>query len=391
MKKIILFLLIYTFSFAQSVTKTMNLLPDTGQNISYTATFGEDNDYLINVPAYTNNSNGTITDNITGLMWQQADGGEMTQPNAIIYANNLVLGGFTDWRLPTPSESFSILNHQNNMPAINTTYFTNTNAGYWWTNTFELNSTTKVWVTNAGGGIGNKPISETISAGGTFKFHARCVRDVASPTVITNHFTDNGNGTITDNLTQLTWQKAPNTSALTWENAIAYAEGLSLASVTDWRLPNIKELQSLNEETKTNPSANTTYFSTIGIKNYWSSTTLPNQVLESWYWNTQFGITTYAGKTSTNYVICVRGNPVNLALKSVNLKSKILVFPNPFSSKITLENETGDENFNLFDEIGQKLFSGKNIEKQDFSGLQKGFYYLEINNETTSKIKLIKE
>ncbi|MBC7643445.1 MAG: DUF1566 domain-containing protein, partial [Flavobacterium sp.] len=135
MKKSIIFILITAFSFAQSVTKTMNLLPDTGQNLSYTNTFGEDNDYSINVPSYTNNGNGTITDNITGLMWQQVDGGEMTIENAFIYADNLVLGGYSDWRLPTPKESFSILNHQNINPALNTSYFTNTNADYWWTNT----------------------------------------------------------------------------------------------------------------------------------------------------------------------------------------------------------------------------------------------------------------
>jgi Protein of unknown function (DUF1566)/Secretion system C-terminal sorting domain len=391
MKKTILLVFATTFAFSQSVTRTMNLLPDTGQTTSYTTTFGEDNDYNINVPSYTNNGTGTITDNITGLMWQQADGGEMTIENAISYADNLVLGGFSDWRLPSPSESFSIMNHQNNMPAINTTYFINTNAGYWWTNAYQFGDPTKVWTTNAGGGIGNKPKAETISAGGTFRYHARCVRDVSTPTVIANHFTDNGDGTITDNLTQLIWQKVPNTNLLTWENAIAYAESFSLANANDWRLPNIKELQSLNDETKINPSVNTTFFSTIGIKNYWSATTLPNQVLESWFWNTQFGITTYAAKTTTNYVICVKGNPVNLAINSLDFKSKIKVFPNPFSSKINLENVIGDENYKLFNQLGQSIFFGKNIDKQDFTGLQKGIYFLEINGETTSKIKLIKQ
>jgi hypothetical protein len=391
MKKTFFILLVSTFSFAQSVTKTMNLLPDTGQNTSYTTTFGEDNDYNINFPSYTNNGNGTITDNITGLMWQQADGGEMSIENAFIYADNLVLGGFSDWRLPSPSESFSILNHQNNNPAMNSTYFTTSAAQYWWTNAYQIGDATKIWTTNAGGGIGNKPKSETISSGGTFRYHARCVRDVATPTVIANHFTDNGDGTITDNLTQLIWQKAPNANLLTWENAIVYAESLSLASATDWRLPNIKELQSLNDESRSNPSINSTFFPAIGIKNYWSATTLPNQVLESWFWNTQFGITTYALKTSTNYVICVKGNPTNLAVKSLDFKSKIKIVPNPFLSKFTVENRIGDEDFELFNEVGQQIFKGNNIEKQDFSNLQKGIYFLKINGEKSSQIKLIKE
>jgi len=283
-------------------------LPDTGETTSYTTTFGEDNDYSINIPSFTNNGNGTITDNITGLMWQQTDGGEMTIENAVTYCNNLTLGGYSDWRLPTPIEAYSILNHQNVNPAINTTYFTLTAAEYWWTSTFQVGDATKVWCTNAGGGIGNHPKSETISAGGTKKFHVRAVRTVITPKIITR-FTDNGNGTITDNLTQLIWQKVPNTTALTWEQALNYAENLSLAGATDWRLPNIKELQSLNDETLINPSINTNYFTGIGVKNYWSSTTLPNQTTKAWYWNTQFGITTYDTKTNTDYVICVKGIP----------------------------------------------------------------------------------
>ena len=257
---VIPFLMLARTSFAQSYNKTIARLPDTGQTTSYTPTFGEDNDYTINLPSYTNNSNGTITDNVTGLMWQQVDGGEMTIENATIYCDNLILGGFSDWRLPNPIESFSILNHQNNNPAMNTTFFTASTAEYWWTNTYELNSTTKVWCTNAGGGIGNHPKSETISAGGIKRFHVRAVRDISLPTSLANHFTDNGDGTITDNLTELVWQKTPNTQTQNWENALVYAENLALANILDWRLPNIKELQSLNDESRTNPSVNPLFF-----------------------------------------------------------------------------------------------------------------------------------
>jgi hypothetical protein len=388
--KTIIFLLISSISFAQSIQKTINLLPDTGQTGSYTSTFGEDNDYNINVPSYTNNGNSTITDNITGLMWQQADGGEMTIENAIIYANNLVLGGFSDWRLPTPIESFSILNHQNNNPAMSN-IFTASAAEYWWTNKFQVGDATKVWSTNAGGGIGNHSKSETISAGGIKKFHAKAVRDVTTPTTISNHFTDNGNGTITDNLTQLVWQKVSNPNLFTWENALVYAEGLNLATASDWRLPNIKELQSLNDETVSNPSVNTTFFPTIGVHNYWSSTSLPNQTTKAWYWSTIFGVTTYDTKTNTNFVICVRGTPAVLAINEVDFKSKIKVFPNPFSSYITIKNGNGNETFILYNQLGQEVFSGKNIEQKDFTYLQSGVYFLLIKDSYLKTFKVIKE
>jgi hypothetical protein len=51
----------------------------------------------------------------------------------------------------------------------------------------------------------------------------------------------------------------------------------------------------------------------------------------------------------------------------------------------------GNENFKLYNEIGLEIFSGKNIEKKDFSGLLKGIYILEIKGETALKIKLIKQ
>jgi hypothetical protein len=288
-------------------------------------------------------------------------------------------------------ESFSILIHQNNNPAMNTTFFPSSGAEYWWTSTCQTGDNTKVWCTNAGGGIGNKPKSETISAGGTFKFHVRAVRTISVPTTITNHFTDNGDGTITDNLTQLIWQKVPNTTTQTWENAIAYAENLSLAGESDWRLPNIKELQSLNDESITNTSTNTTFFPSIGVHNYWSSTSLPNQTTKAWYWNTQFGITTYDVKTNANYVLCVRGIPTSLANANYDNNLTIKCSSNPFTNHIHLVNTIGNEYFQLYTNLGQLIFQGFNIENQDFSLLTKGIYYLKIKAQSSGVIKLIKE
>ena len=389
------------FLFGQSVSKTIQLLPDTGQTTSYTTTFGEDHDYLINNPSFTNNNNGTILDNVTGLMWQQVDGGQMTHENAIVYCDNLVLGGYSDWRLPTPIEAFSILNHQNANPAINTTYFsslTTPGAEYWWTSVFENNSTTKVWCTNAGGGIGNHPKSETIDAGGTKRFNARAVRNVTTPTTITNHFTDNGNGTITDNLTQLVWQKTPNPNAVTWEQALTYAEGLTIGTTSDWRLPNIKELQSLTNEAATNPSVFSPYFSNVGIHNYWSSTSLPNQTTKSWYWNTQFGITTYDVKINSNYVLCVSGNP-SLSLHTIESHTSIKIAPNPSSDLvlISFSSFTTSAKIEIVDALGKivlnkEIVINSNEYLLDIERISQGMYYLSIiNGNIKNTYKIIKK
>ncbi len=389
MKKIA-FLFLSSISFAQTVTKSIALLPDTGQTTSYTTTFGEDQDYSINVPSFTNNGNGTITDNVTKLIWQQTDGGEMTIENAITYCNSLSLGGYSGWRLPTPMEAMSILNLQKNNPAMDIVYFPSTGAEYWWTNTFQFGDNTKVWCTNSGGGIGNKPKTETISAGGTKSYHVRAVRNVITTAILPNHFTDNGDGTITDNVTQLVWQKVPNPNIFNWEQAISYAEGLTLASATDWRLPNIKELQSLNMDSASNPSVNTTYFNTIGIHNYWSSTTLlPNSanLTSAWYWNTQFGITSHDIKTNLNYVICVRGNPV-LSSSEFIVENNVKVYPNPASNYVVLNfpKVINLVQIEMIDVNGKIVFTKKeksisNEYKIDIKDFSDGIYFINLSSE----------
>ncbi len=371
---------------AQSVTKTMLRLPDTGQKTSYTSTFGEDNDYNINTPFFLKNVNGTVVDTITSLMWQQSDGGEMTIEDAYIYCDTLTLGGYSDWRLPNAQESFSILNHQYSNPALDINIFTKTAAEYWWTSEYQLNDKTKVWCTNAGGGIGNHPKSETVSAGGNKKFHVRAVRDVINPISIPNHFIDNLDSTITDNITLLEWQHIPNQNLLTWEQALIHAENLTLAGYSDWRLPNIKELQSLNDETHINPSVNPILSTQIGIKKYWSSTTLPNQTLKAWYWDTQFGITTYDNKTNSNYVMCVRNKTSNTGINSNEILQKnIFIYPNPASDFIQLPIESYTNPvihiYNIQGTIVETLTMSKANKTTDISLIPNGIYWISIVDE----------
>ena len=357
MRKIIIvlfFLVVGATVQAQPVLRTMLRLPDTGQQNSYTSTFGEDSDYLINQPAYTLNGDGTVTDTNTTLMWQQTDGGEMTIEAAMIYCDTLTLGGYQDWRMPNCHELFSILNHDRPNPAMDTNYFTNTRAEYWWSNQRQMNDSNKVWVTNAGGGVGNHLKTETISAGGTKKFHVRAVRDVVPPITLPNHFINNGDGTTTDAVTNLVWQQIPTADTITWEQALLTADTLLTAGYSDWRMPTIKELQSINEERNLNPSVSSNYFSGIIVGQYWSSTSLPNQTTKAWYWDTRFGITTYAFKTSRKYLLCVRGGDLLTNVNSSPSRDRLTtIFPNPSTGAVTIKCET------LMDEVEIISFQGK--------------------------------
>ena len=282
-------------------------LPDTGQSIGYTATLGEDADLIINPMSFTDNGDGTVTDNNTGLMWQKTDGGEMTIENATVYCKNLNLGGYTDWRLPTSIELFSINNYDHLNPALDIIYFTKTQAQYWWTSEKRADDSTRVWVVNAGGGIGPHPKTETVSAGGTKLFYVRAARNPFSTTFSVSHFTDNGNGTIKDNYTGLTWQKIQSPDTMTWEQALVYSKSISLAGKTDWRMPNVKELQSLNDETLFMPSFNRQYFPNVLSGNYWSSTSMYLSSSIAWDINVDYGIVSYNDKTLKQNVLLIRG------------------------------------------------------------------------------------
>ena len=284
-------------------------LPDTGQLRKYTETFGEDADYTINWPSYTDNGDGTVTDHVTGLVWQKADGGEMTWENALAYANRLSLAGHADWRLPTSGELFSIVNHNRVNPALPTDYFPPTGAEYWWSSTVRADNRSRVWVVNAGGGIGAHPKNESRSAGGELAIHVRCVRDPTSSraAALSEHLSNNGDGSVTDNATGLVWQQTGAGSTMTWEEALAYAETLSLGGHDDWRLPSIQELRSLSDDRFLRPSVDRRYFPGMQSSPYWSSTSQVNRPTRAWNVDFDSGLVSYEEKSSRQFVRCVRG------------------------------------------------------------------------------------
>lgn len=296
-------------------------LPDTGQLSGYTNTGGEDADLIVNPMSFTDNGDGTITDNNTGLVWQKTDGGEMSFENAEIYCENLTLGNYNDWRLPECHELFSINYYDAINPALKTNFFTKTSAEYWWTSEKRKDNSNNIWVVNAGGGLGAHPKTETISAGGTKKFHVRAVRNPFSTSFNVVHFKDNNNGTVTDNFTGLTWQKIQAQNTMTWEEALSYASTFSLAGKSDWRLPNIKELQSLNDEKLSLPSIDNTFFPGLATGRFWSSTSSINSSTKAWDLNTEFGIVSYSEKTAKDYVLLVRGGLDN---SDLNVKEKLI-------------------------------------------------------------------
>jgi len=259
--------------------------------------YGQDANYLSGqTMSFTKNEDGTVVDNNTGLIWQEIPSSdEYSWQESIDYVNDLELGGYDDWRVPTVKELYSIADFSKGWPYLDTNYFSlasgeiTKDEQFWSSNyyvgitvegqddaAFGVNAVTGHIKAYAAGGnmeemgempemempteetsnTENTPPPPTTSADGTMdnpmKKYVRAVRGNDSYGV--NDFVDNEDGTVTDEATELMWLQADNGETMDWENALEYAKTSEYAGYTDWRLPNVKELQSIVDYSKS-PSA----------------------------------------------------------------------------------------------------------------------------------------
>jgi hypothetical protein len=135
----------------------------------------------------------------------------------------------------------------------------------------------------------------------------------------TPRLTDNGDGTVTDNLTGLMWLKDANCAAgmKTWQEALDWVASLNTTSIactdysamtfTDWRLPNIRELFTLVDYSGQNPVLPFGHpFVNVQL-HYWSSTSIVTFPTYAWVLNTDFGDDVSPLKSDSNSVWPVRG------------------------------------------------------------------------------------
>jgi ribonuclease BN (tRNA processing enzyme) len=275
-------------------------LPTEGEDF-----FGQDGSYIINEPSYTDNHDGTITDNVTGLMWQKELGDKLSYTEALDSIQGFELAGHADWRIATLKELYSLIQFTGKVkgekaitPFIDTKYFDqplgDTGQGereidaQVWSSTEYVAKTMKNDETIFGvnfvdGRIKGYP-KYNPRTGTPNKMYFRFVRD--NNAYGKNSFVDNGDGTITDTATGLMWQQADSNEGLNWQSSLEYAENLNLGGHNDWRLPNAKELQSIVDYTRSPTTSGSAaidpIFQASSIKNeanekdypyYWSSTT----------------------------------------------------------------------------------------------------------------------
>lgn len=316
----------YSDSISFTLTDTMQVTfyDDEGNEIDEPAEgddfYGQDAQFTGTQNSFYDNGDGTVTDLNTGLMWQQTpDFDQYGWEEAFDYADELTTGGYTDWRLPTVKELYSLIDFtgeivtdaNDSIPYIDTDYFyyeyvSDPYIGQFWTSTlYELGPLQEDEIEGAFGvNFGDGHIksyetgyyydsTETLVAPGNF---VRCVRGTEGVYGVNNFSTNTddtgaGEDTVTDSATGLMWMASNADTTMNWEDALSYAESSDYAGYDDWRLPNIKELQSLIDYDKsadsgdTWPAIDTDYFTLDCADTDSSSTTYTDGDTATWIWS----------------------------------------------------------------------------------------------------------
>lgn len=280
-------------------------LPDTGQAQCYNNSdvipcpgpgqpfYGQDATCRGMQPSYRNIADGVVKDQVTGLTWQKVgDGVGRNWEGAGTYCQDLVLGGHADWRLPSRLELLTIVDYGRTFPAMNP-IFSCSSGGYWSSSTIEGDLETAWYVYFWVGSASRAHISSLNQV--------RCVRGGPLPGAV---YADHGD-TVTDQSTGLVWEKAGSALGMTWEAALAWCGIATTGGFSDWRLPNMREITSLVDDSRINPAIDPV-FPEPG-RWCWSGST--SVALSYYAWGVQFsnGNDSTNFKENINHVRCVRG------------------------------------------------------------------------------------
>jgi hypothetical protein len=343
-------------------------LPATGQALSYVN--GDDASAAKGTAwptvRFTSNPDGTVTDNLTGLIWLKNAGclAPAVFATALTEATQLANGacGLTDgskagdWRLPNINELESLIDVSAHDPALPPgNPFTNVSNAIYWSSTsyfggqagspsaWDIRMSDGRYMNDSGSNIkatnANAVWAVRGSGGGVIKLQSTgqyvsytkgddgSIQAGVPPTF--ERWVDNANGTITDTVTGLIWLKKADCIQDTWSAAIQSVNnlasgqcGLTDSSVAgSWRMPNRNEMQSLSDRMESNESDffNATYqnwdgtlfrspiFANFQVSHYyWTSTTDAADTDEAWtVYSCDYGVYDIP-KASTGYTLAVR-------------------------------------------------------------------------------------
>jgi hypothetical protein len=366
--------------------------------------FGQDANFTLYPPSYTKldsfgnalpdaaKSWAMVRDNVTGLVWEaknnydnytdisnlhDADNGyswyDPTDPHPgcpgkppLTYStkdfidalNKAQFGGYSDWRIPTIKELTSLYLYSDESLAKYDYIVVNKWVPYW-SSTTENYNPDYAWKANFKYYYGNfrdyKCYNGASMAvrGGQSGFLVNSAMETLDAvdkgsldgaSTAAGGYTDNGDGTVTDKSTGLMWQKNASHAEFDWEEALNFCSQQSTGGYLDWRMPTIKELQSLVDYSRTSPAINILFFPGCFSYPYWSSTTN----FASTYTNMAFSVDFNDGSEESiykfirieNYVRYVRGGSI-LAFLSVSPTNRDVTYEKGTTTFVVSNKGTG--------------------------------------------------
>ena len=249
---------------------------------------------------------GTVHDTLTGLHWSR-NANPFDFPYTWQEAFDLIGGmnrsrahGRDDWRLPSRRELFSVISHQCINPALPANHpFEEVFHGYYWTGTSCARLPDQAWYVHLGGAR----VYRGMQKGAYLVWPVAGPGEDPIPPMPRFKARDD---MVEDCWTGLRWTSRAHSGAsrMTWEDAFSAAAALNQnqhGGCTDWRLPNIRELESLVDLTRHSPAlAKGHPFQEVQV-GYWSATTSVYEPRYAWVLYMQDGAVGVGFKTEATF------------------------------------------------------------------------------------------
>ncbi|WP_303851626.1 putative Ig domain-containing protein [Seleniivibrio woodruffii] len=239
-----------------------------------------------------------VTDKLNGVMWQDdASVNVLSLSDASTYCSNLVLGGYDDWYLPDMWTFNSIMDYGRSPAFVSIFQNLDVAATYWTTSQYTFYAilfSGNGRITNVNSFILPAPVNPV-----------KCCRYTQIIYGFPVFKRDHNTKIVDAKGSMLQWDDDTTaaTSTAAWSDAVTYCENKTLNGLTDWRLPNIKEMMSILEVSFELSSE----FVNVASAPYWTSTTDAGDSSKAWYLNASDGTSATTAKTDNLNIRCVRG------------------------------------------------------------------------------------
>jgi len=285
---------------------------------------GQEGDFGVSIVQVRDNIDNIVTDINTRLIWQDNnDTRSITKEynEAKNYCRDLVTPYSSEWRLPTRNELLTLVDYAKVAPSMSDSFRYTIADGKYWTSTIKYGDTSSAWLVAFGNGttssVDNVNSKENVRCvidsvdtnGSNFYLNSSYIKPTG--TYEASDFVTDTNGTyllIQDDIDA-------GTLTYTYEEAKSYCEALVLNDgsnnyFSDWRLPTIKELTTIIDDTvgtSTTPAIDT-HFENVKASagsRYWSVTSDASNVDKAWAISFEYGTHELDLKSNSNYIRCV--------------------------------------------------------------------------------------